>query len=65
VAGIYGIETRRAQAAGLRIRPLAETVADTWAWVRDGGRLSEWRDEVRGEGLEAARERALLDELVS
>jgi hypothetical protein len=49
----------------LRIRPLAETVADTWAWVRDGGRLSEWRDEVRGEGLEAARERALLDELVS
>ena len=65
VAGIYGMETRRAQAAGLRIRPLAETVADTWAWLRDGGRLSEWRDEVRGEGLDAARERALLDELMS
>jgi 2'-hydroxyisoflavone reductase len=65
VAGIYGMDTRRAVAAGLVNRPLEATVADTWAWLRDGGRLSEWRDELRGEGLEAARERALLDELMS
>ncbi len=64
-AALYGMDTRRAEAAGLRLRPLAETVADTWAWLRDGGELSEWRDEVRGEGLDAARERALLDELMS
>ena len=56
---------RRAEAAGLRIRPLAETVGDTWSWLRDGGELSEWRDEVRGEALDAARERALLEELMS
>jgi nucleoside-diphosphate-sugar epimerase len=62
---LYDVDTRRAEAAGLRIRPLAETVADTWAWLRDGGELSGWRDEVRGEGLDAARERALLDELMS
>jgi nucleoside-diphosphate-sugar epimerase len=65
VAGIYGIDTRRAVAAGLVNRSLEATVTDTWAWLRDGGELSEWRDEVRGEGLDAARERALLDELMS
>jgi 2'-hydroxyisoflavone reductase len=64
-AGIYGMDTRRAVAAGLVIRPLEATVADTWAWLRDGGELSPWRDQVRGEGLDAARERALLGELVS
>jgi hypothetical protein len=62
---VYDVDTRRAEAAGLRIRPLAATVADTWAWLRDGGELSGWRDEVRGEWLGAARERALLGELVS
>jgi 2'-hydroxyisoflavone reductase len=62
-AGVYGMDTRRAVAAGLVIRSLEATVADTWAWLRDGGRLSEWRDDLRGEGLDAARERALLDEL--
>jgi nucleoside-diphosphate-sugar epimerase len=65
MAHVYGVDTHRATAAGLRIRPLAETVADTWAWLRDGGELSGWRDELRGEGLEAARERALLAELMS
>jgi len=61
LGAVYGIDTRRAAAAGLRIRPIAETVADTWAWLRGGGELSGWRDEVRGEGLDAARERALLE----
>jgi 2'-hydroxyisoflavone reductase len=65
LAHVFDVDTRRAEAAGLRIRPLAETVADTWVWLRDGGELSEWRDEVRGEGLDAARERALLGELMS
>ncbi|MFE4667171.1 NAD-dependent epimerase/dehydratase family protein [Streptomyces sp. NPDC056716] len=36
-AGVWKIESARAQAAGLVCRSLSETVADTWAWLRDGG----------------------------
>ena len=31
---IYRVDSTRALAAGLRIRPLAETVRDTWEWLR-------------------------------
>jgi 2'-hydroxyisoflavone reductase len=61
-AGTWGIGTERAQAAGLRCRPVAETVADTWAWLRDGGEteLSDWRADHRPRGLSAEREGELL-----
>ncbi|MFH9439208.1 NAD-dependent epimerase/dehydratase family protein [Streptomyces rochei] len=36
-AGVWKIESTRARAAGLVCRPLADTVADTWTWLRDGG----------------------------
>ncbi|WP_372441057.1 NAD-dependent epimerase/dehydratase family protein [Actinacidiphila acididurans] len=36
-AGVWRIESGNAQAAGLVCRPLAETVADTWQWLRQGG----------------------------
>ncbi|MGW1764496.1 NAD-dependent epimerase/dehydratase family protein [Streptomyces sp. NPDC002073] len=36
-AGVWRIESTRAQAAGLVCRPLAQTVADTWSWLREGG----------------------------
>lgn len=35
--GVWNIDSTRAQEAGLVCRPLAETVTDTWAWLRDGG----------------------------
>jgi 2'-hydroxyisoflavone reductase len=56
------VGTERAQAAGLRCRPVAETVADTWAWLRDGGAdaIGDWRAENRPRGLSPERERALL-----
>ena len=52
----------RAQAAGLRCRPIAETVADVWAWLRGGGEseLDAWRSEHRPPPMEKAREEALL-----
>jgi nucleoside-diphosphate-sugar epimerase len=61
-AGTWAVGTERAQAAGLRCRPIAETVADTWAWLRDGGEneLPAWRAELRPTGLSPERERALL-----
>jgi nucleoside-diphosphate-sugar epimerase len=61
-AGTWAVGTERAQAAGLRCRPVAETVADTWAWLRNGGAdaMGDWRAENRPSGLSPARERALL-----
>jgi 2'-hydroxyisoflavone reductase len=61
-AGTWAVGTERAQAAGLRCRPVAATVADTWAWLRDGGAesIGDWRAEHRPRGLSPERERALL-----
>lgn len=36
-AGTWQIDSSRAQAAGLRCRPLAETVAAAWQWLQAGG----------------------------
>jgi nucleoside-diphosphate-sugar epimerase len=60
--GTWEIGTERAQAAGLRCRPVAETVADVWAWLRAGGEseLDEWRSEHRPPPMELAREARLL-----
>jgi 2'-hydroxyisoflavone reductase len=60
--GTWTVGTERAQAAGLRCRPVAETVADVWAWLRDGGEseLDEWRSEHRPPPMPEERERALL-----
>jgi hypothetical protein len=56
------VGTERAQAAGLRCRPTAQTVADTWAWLRDGGAaaMGDWRAALRPRGLTPERERELL-----
>jgi 2'-hydroxyisoflavone reductase len=61
-AGTWAVGTERAQAAGLRCRPVTETVADTWAWLRDGGAetLGDWGAENRPRGLTPERERELL-----
>ena len=61
-AGTFRLGTERAQAAGLRCRPVAETVADVAAWLRAGGEseLSEWRAEHRPPPMSAEREAELL-----
>jgi nucleoside-diphosphate-sugar epimerase len=61
-AGTWAVGTDRAQAAGLRCRPVAETVADTWAWLHDGGAaaMGDWRAENRPRGLTPERERELI-----
>ncbi|MGN9841782.1 NAD-dependent epimerase/dehydratase family protein [Nonomuraea sp. H19] len=35
VGNFWSVPTAKAEAAGLRIRPVAETVRDTWAWLRE------------------------------
>jgi 2'-hydroxyisoflavone reductase len=34
-ANFWSVPTAKAEAAGLRVRTVAETVRDTWAWLRD------------------------------
>lgn len=60
--GTWEVGTERAQAAGLRCRPVAETVADVWAWLREGGEaeLDAWRSEHRPRPMSAEREAELL-----
>jgi 2'-hydroxyisoflavone reductase len=54
--GLVGADVSRALAAGLRIRPLAETVRDTLAWAaaRQGGALRAGLTGQREAGLLAA-----------
>jgi len=60
--GTWAVGTTRAQAAGLRCRPVAETVADVWTWLAAGGasELDDWRAEHRPPPMNVARERELL-----
>ena len=37
LAGLHAADVTRALAAGLVVRPVRETVADTWAWLRAEG----------------------------
>jgi 2'-hydroxyisoflavone reductase len=57
LAGFCAIDTSAAQAAGLRFRPLAETIRDTFAW--DQSRPAEDREDA----LPRSRERELLRDI--
>ncbi len=59
-AGMHGANVERAHAAGLRCRPVAETVADTWAWMSTLSGPAPLRPELDPPGLDRERERALL-----
>jgi 2'-hydroxyisoflavone reductase len=60
--GTWRIGRDRAHAAGLRVRPAADTVADVAAWLRDGGEaeLSDWGSHARPAPMSADREAELL-----
>jgi 2'-hydroxyisoflavone reductase len=58
-AGTWAIDTRRAEAAGLACRPLARTVADTWAWLSSGGQPAT-TERARMHGIDPQREAHLL-----
>ncbi|WP_314139923.1 NAD-dependent epimerase/dehydratase family protein [uncultured Plantibacter sp.] len=53
-------DVSRAIAAGLRRRPLAETVADTWDWLQALGGVAPQRPDRPVVGLDRALERAVL-----
>jgi 2'-hydroxyisoflavone reductase len=64
VGAIHEADTSRAREAGLRNRPVAETVADTRAWsaTREGrGAGTAAMGGTEGVGLDPAKERELLE----
>lgn len=58
--GMHRGDVGKAVAAGLRCRPVGDTVADTWAWLRDIGGLPRQRPDRPAPGLSPAAEAALL-----
>lgn len=53
-------DVSRAVAAGLRRRPVTETVADTWVWLQALGGVAPQRPDRPVVGLDRAIERAVL-----
>lgn len=61
-AGVWRVDSSAAQQAGLRCRPLADTVADTWHWLCAGGRpVAHPRSAEHG--MTPGREAAILSSL--
>jgi nucleoside-diphosphate-sugar epimerase len=61
--GTWQVAAARAQASGLRCRPVAETAADVWAWQQAGGAEAEgadWLSPHAATGMTPERERELL-----
>jgi 2'-hydroxyisoflavone reductase len=60
---IWLADTSRAQAAGLRCRPLIESVRDTWAWLQERGPAAEpYRQGTTILGIDPEKERKVLGE---
>ncbi|MBF9069990.1 NAD-dependent epimerase/dehydratase family protein [Streptacidiphilus fuscans] len=62
-ATMHGTGVEKALAAGLRPRPVAETVADTWAWLQSVGGSVTKRPDSSAVGLDPAREATFLAKL--
>ncbi|MET9883231.1 NAD-dependent epimerase/dehydratase family protein [Streptomyces sp. NPDC006430] len=57
---MFGGDVGKALAAGLKCRPVEETVADTWAWLTSLGGVPPQRPDRPAPGIDAEREAALL-----
>ncbi|MFD5720211.1 NAD-dependent epimerase/dehydratase family protein [Streptomyces sp. NPDC127036] len=57
---LHSADVSRAVAAGLRCRPVRETVADTWEWLRSHGGTAPLRPDRPPVGLDPAVEAKVL-----
>jgi 2'-hydroxyisoflavone reductase len=60
LAGLHDCDVSAAYAAGLRCRPMEDTVADTWAWLQREGTPNPPTDRAGEIGLSAEQEQRLL-----
>jgi nucleoside-diphosphate-sugar epimerase len=60
-AGMHAANVERAHAAGLRCRPVEQTVQDTWRWLSAFDAPPPIRSDLDPPGLDRGRERAALD----
>ncbi|MFJ3891355.1 NAD-dependent epimerase/dehydratase family protein [Streptomyces rubrogriseus] len=61
-AGVWAVDSRRAVEAGLRCRPIADTVRDTWEWWAGDGRPVEHPRRAE-HGIAAEKEARILASL--
>ncbi|MEW2396960.1 NAD-dependent epimerase/dehydratase family protein [Streptomyces sp. NPDC046862] len=59
-AALHGADVSRAVEAGLRCRPVTETVADTWTWLQAIGGTAPLRPDRPTVGLDPALEAKVL-----
>ncbi|MGW5849622.1 NAD-dependent epimerase/dehydratase family protein [Streptomyces sp. NPDC055254] len=57
---MHRADVSKAVAAGLKCRPVEETVADTWTWLQQLGGVAPQRSDRPAPGIDPAREAALL-----
>ncbi|PYC87885.1 NAD-dependent epimerase [Streptomyces tateyamensis] len=64
--GIWQADSSKAVAAGLRCRPLRETVAATWAWIQERGpRDTPYTQGGEPLGIDPEKERRILQEFLA
>ncbi|WP_153450387.1 NAD-dependent epimerase/dehydratase family protein [Streptomyces smaragdinus] len=63
-AGVWSVDSGKAVAAGLRCRPLTETIANTWAWLQADGHPVDHPRRAE-HGLAADKEARILAALAS
>ncbi|MFJ8852388.1 NAD-dependent epimerase/dehydratase family protein [Streptomyces sp. NPDC102437] len=61
-SGVWSVDSSRAVAAGLRCRPLRETVRDTWNWLQNDGRPVD-HPRWAAHGIDPEREAKILASL--
>ncbi|WP_433717043.1 NAD-dependent epimerase/dehydratase family protein [Actinoplanes sp. CA-051413] len=59
-AFMHGADVTKAQAMGLKIRPVRETIVDTWTWLQQIGGTAPQRPDRTPVGLDAAKEADFL-----
>jgi hypothetical protein len=57
---MHDAPVERAHEAGLRTRPVAETVADTWTWMQSTGGAPPQRPDRPAHGISEEVEAAIL-----
>ena len=63
VSAVWDVRSDRALEAGLVCRPFAETVRDTWAWLKDAEGLTDEEGKINGHGIAPEAEAAVLRDL--